>query len=88
MNAEQFREHLRKEPFQAFRLFMSDGASYEVHHPEFALVSRRQIDVALPPRAGDMPSRIVYLDPVHIVRIEPIEDEKSKPRRNGRRGAH
>jgi hypothetical protein len=85
MNSEKFREHLRKQPFQAFRLFMSDGASYEVVHPEFALVAQREIAVALPPRTGDMPERFVYLDPLHIVRLEPIEEEKSKPRKNGRR---
>ncbi len=31
-----------------------------------------------------MPDRSVYLDPLHIVRIEPIEETKARARKNGR----
>ena len=83
MNAEQVREHLRKQPFQPFRLFMSDGSSYEVRHPEFALVTRREITIALAPRSGDLPERAVYCDPLHVTRIELITETKPRQRRNG-----
>jgi hypothetical protein len=73
MNAIQLRERLRQQPFQPFRVFISDGSSYEVRHPEFALVTQREITIALPPRTGDLPLRSVYLDPLHITRVEPID---------------
>ena len=37
MNAEQILAHLRKQPFEPFRVFMSDWSSYEVRYPELAI---------------------------------------------------
>jgi hypothetical protein len=73
MNAEQLIAHLRAQPFLPFRMFMSDGASYEVRHPELAMVGRREVVVALP-QVRDRPiDRFAYCDPLHITRIEPID---------------
>jgi len=83
MNAEQVREHLREQPFRPFRLFMSDGSSYDILHPEFALVTRREITIALPPGRGDLPERAVYCDPLQTTRIESIAETKPRQRRNG-----
>lgn len=73
MNAEQIVEHLRRQPFEPFRIFMSDGSSFEVRHPELAMVRRREVAIALP-QVRDRPvDRFAYCDPLHITRIEPIE---------------
>lgn len=73
MSPDQIRNHLRREPFLPIRIYMSDGSSYEVRHPEMAMVTRREVVVAIPPTHGDMPERTVFCDPLHITRIEPVD---------------
>jgi hypothetical protein len=63
---------------------MSDGSSYEIRHPEFALVTQRQIAIGIPAGADDVPERAVYCDPLHITRIEVLPESKPRQRRNGR----
>lgn len=38
MNRKEILEHLRTQPFQPFRIRMSNGESYEIKHPENAHV--------------------------------------------------
>ena len=73
MNVNQILEHVRREPFQPIRIYMSDGSSYEVRHPEMALVTRREVVIALPSREAELPERSVFCDPLHVTRIEPID---------------
>jgi len=77
MNAEQILAHLRKQPFEPFRIFMSDGSSYEVRHPELAIVRRREVVIALPQIPDRLAKRLVYCDPLHVTRIEPTATDSS-----------
>ena len=70
MNAEKILNHLKREPFKPIRLYMSDGSSYEIRHPELALVTRREVIIALPPSEGNLPDQTVFCDTLHITRIE------------------
>ena len=40
MTVQDFRDLLKAQPFQPFRIVMSSGESYEVRHPEMAFLSR------------------------------------------------
>lgn len=84
MRPEQIRNHLRKEPFEPIRVFLSDGSMYDIPHPELAIVSRAEVIIALQAKDDDLPESFVYCDPVHITRIEPINGKPTK-RRNSRR---
>lgn len=77
MSPEQIVNHLRRQPFLPIRIHMSDGSSYDVRHPEMALVTRREVTIALPPAEGELPERSVYCDPLHITRIEPIDHRET-----------
>ena len=79
MTPESIQEHLHRQPFQPFRVFLSDGSEYDVRHPEMVFVMRREVVIALPPRSGQLPDRAVYCDPLHITRIELING-RSAPR--------
>lgn len=72
MRPEEVSRHLRQKPFLPFRIFVSDGSEYEVHDPEYAYVSRREVVVGLDGASGGIPDSSAYLDPIHITRIEPI----------------
>jgi hypothetical protein len=53
---ESINRLLRKQPFQPFRITLSNGKSYDIFHPELALVGRRDVIVGTPASG--------YADPV------------------------
>ncbi len=79
MNWEEVRNHLKKSPFQPFRVHMSDGSSYDVPHPDFMLVSRREIVIGTGSTRVGAPAQLVYCDPLHITRIEPRTNGEPSP---------
>ncbi len=78
MRAEEIRTHLRREPFRPIRVYISDGSSYEVRHPELMYMTRTEVIIALDPGGDEIPERSAYCDPVHITRIEPLKRNKRK----------
>ena len=82
MRPDEIREHLRKQPFQPIRLFVSDGPHYDVRHPELMFVTRTEVVIGLDAKKNGLPERSAYIDPVHITRIESINGTKA-PRRTG-----
>ena len=64
--------HVRKQPFQPVRVFISDGSSYDIRHPEMMMVGRTEVVIGLLTHGDDVYDRFAYCDPVHITRIEPI----------------
>ena len=45
MDSEALRTALRAHPFRFFTICLADGRSFEVPHPEFAAMSRRNVHV-------------------------------------------
>ena len=78
MRPDEIRAHLRKQPFRAIRIYISDGSSYDVRHPELRLVTQTEVVIALDPGNDAIPERSAYCDPVHITRIEPLDGSKRK----------
>lgn len=81
MRADEIRTHLRKQPFRPIRVFVSDGSSYDVRHPELMLVTKTEVVIALDPGDDTVPERSAYCDPVHITRIEQLDGAKRKRNR-------
>ncbi len=78
MRPDEIRAHLRKHPFRPIRIYISDGFSYDVRHPEMMFVTRSEVVIGLDPGDGDIPERSAYCDPIHITRIEPLDSIKKK----------
>jgi hypothetical protein len=75
MRPEDLLDHLRRQPFQRFRLILTDGRTYEVRHPELAMVGQSTVAVGLA-RRGDPESvhdRLVTIPLVEVMRVEPAE---------------
>jgi hypothetical protein len=85
MTPEAVQKHLRRQPFQPFRVCLSDGAVYEVQQPEMVLVLQREVIIALPKSGERFPRHTVSCDPLHITRIEPINGRGTSPRSKTRR---
>lgn len=72
MRPEDILEILRSTPFEPFRVYLTDGAVYEIRHPDMAIVQRSKVTVAVPGAEGpDGPAeRTVNCALIHIKRTE------------------
>ena len=43
MNPKSFRVELRRQPFVPLRIFLTDGKTYDIRHPEMAIVTSREV---------------------------------------------
>ena len=79
ITARQIREYLQAKPFKPFRLFLSDGSSHEVPHPEFAWVFGSTIFVGVAGKSTRHPEDYVkQLSLLHATRLEKLIPEKAK----------
>ncbi len=80
---EGIREMLRKQPFQPFRMHVSNGQSYDVKHPELELVTRGTIVVSKPVAGSEEPigEGFHHVSVLHINNIEllPITSAAKSP---------
>ena len=72
MHPEEIRRLLDSQPFIPLRIHVSDGSAYDVHDRVNAFVSRRQFIIGVNVGRNELPRHSVYLDPIHVTRIEPI----------------
>ncbi len=72
---EEIHEFLQHKPFQPFRLTLTDGRTYEVRHPELAMVGRSEVAIGVP--AADEPrpvyDRLITVSLLQIMQIGPSE---------------
>ncbi len=75
MRPEDIRDFLQQKPFQPFRLTLTDGRTYEVRHPEMAMVGRSSVAIGLPASNDPNPiyDRLVTVSLLHIMQVEPSE---------------
>ena len=74
MRREDILSLTRAQPFQPFRVFLTNGETYDVRHPDLILATLGAVHIAAP-APGQSPdglgsARIVSL--VHIMKIEPL----------------
>lgn len=75
MAPEELRDTLKQQPFEPFRLVMTDGASFEIRHPDLLWVGERSAMIGLTGKPGrTFYERAVKVDLQHVIRIEPVEN--------------
>lgn len=75
MRPEDVREFLKRQPFQPFRISLTDGRTYDVLHPELAMVGRSTLAIGLPGK-GDpegIYDRLITVSLLHVMQIELLE---------------
>lgn len=72
MTLQTFRELLTNRPFRPFRLVMSSGTSYEVRHPEMAMLTRTDILVGVGETDEGVPAEFRICSLLHVASVEPI----------------
>lgn len=64
ITSSDIRDRVQKKPFFPFRIRTSSGESYDILHPEFAMVGKRIVVVGTPVNEDD-----AEFDKAHIVSI-------------------
>jgi hypothetical protein len=74
MKPEQLKELLAAQPFVPFRVRMSDGTTYDIKHPELALVSQNVlvIGTGLQSPTG-IPEMVRVCSAAHITTVEVLK---------------
>ncbi len=85
MRPTDIQDQLRKGPFP-LRLCFSDGSDFVLAHPELLMVSRsaQALTIMGSPKSK-LADRIILLDPVRLVRIEPTNGNgvrRRKPKKS------
>jgi hypothetical protein len=74
MRTADMNELLRRQPFRPFRIHLSNGTSYDIQHPELAVVGRTTMFIGIP--APDMPTatydHFAIVTLLHINNVEPL----------------
>ena len=75
MRPEDIREFLTRTPFQPFQITLTDGRTYDVRHPELAMVGRSSVAIGVTAPREEEPvyDRLVTVSMLHIMQIAPLE---------------
>ena len=65
MNAETIRELLHRQPFEPLEVRLSNGESYQIPHPEFAILLKSRLVIGVPDS-----DRVIVCALLHIANIE------------------
>ena len=71
MTLQTFRELLSQRPFKPFRLVMSSGQTYDVRHPEMAMLTRTSILVGIDDSEDGIPAEFKICSLLHVTAVEP-----------------
>ncbi len=85
MRTIEIEKQRSQRPFVPFRICLSDGKGFDVRHPEMLIVSRTVLAVAVHKPRARQPELVVFCDPVHVVRLEPLLNGRPKARRAAKR---
>jgi hypothetical protein len=72
MTVQTFRDLLAQQPFKPFRLVMSSGESYDVRHPEMAMLTRTSLLVGTDIADDGVPAEFKICSLLHVATIEPL----------------
>jgi hypothetical protein len=72
----EIREVLRQQPFEPFRIEVSDGTTYDIRHPDMVLPTYTALHIGIPGKEGYERAAIVSL--VHVVKLMPLTENAKK----------
>lgn len=73
MSPTDLLEDLRKRPFEPLRLYVADGTTYDIRHPEQCMVGLYSTVVGVSANPETLLfDRMIRIDNNHIHKVEPI----------------
>jgi hypothetical protein len=71
MTVQTFRDMLVRRPFQPVRLTLSSGQSFEIRHPETALLTPTNILIGVDVADDGVPAEFKIVSLLHVTSMEP-----------------
>ena len=89
MDQDEFNEFVRRKPFRPYRIALSSGATFDIVHPDMAVVGFGSIIIGIAEDSLKPPKSIreVLISLMHVVRVDFTEDEES-PKQADSNGQH
>ena len=72
MTIQTVREMLGRRPFQPVKITLSSGQSYEIRHPEMALLTRTDLLIGVDVADDGVPAKFKILSLLHVTAIETL----------------
>lgn len=79
MRPADLREFIKREPFHPFRITLTDGRTYDIRHPELAMVGRSAVILGImaPGEIEPVYDRAVTVSLLHIMQAELINGKNT-----------
>ena len=78
MTRKDLLNRIRQKPFAPFRLIVSEGATYDIRHPEQIMLARDSVTIGIPSESDDFYETTTLVDLIHVVRLEPVPAQAAK----------
>jgi hypothetical protein len=75
MTVQTFREMLARRPFQPVKLTLSSGQSFEIRHPEMALLTRTTILIGTDVAEDGVPQEFKIISLPQVASMEPLTSQ-------------
>lgn len=75
MTVQTFREMLARRPFQPVKLTLSSGQSFEIRHPEMAMLTRSSILIGTDLAEDGVPQEFKIVSLLHVASMEPLSSQ-------------
>ncbi len=72
MTVQTYRDLLKAQPFQPFRVTMSSGKYYDITHPEMAFLTRTQLIIGTGEIDETAPESFRICSLLHITAVDPL----------------
>lgn len=81
MRREDIRDLTRASPFVPFRVYLTNGETYDIHHPDMIVATPGAAHIAVPGPGGppDAADRVLIVSLVHIQKIQYIPQSPTAP---------
>jgi hypothetical protein len=75
MTVQRFREMLSRRPFQPVKVTLSSGQSFEIRHPEMAMLTRTSLLIGTDLAEDGIPAEFKIISLLHVASMEPIASQ-------------
>ena len=72
MAPQDLFKKLNAKPFMPFRVFLSDGKTYDVGLGTYAMMAPTELIIGIELDESGFPLKAAYISPNHVVRVEPL----------------
>jgi hypothetical protein len=77
MTLDAIRALLSHRPFEPMRVKTSSGQTFEIRHPEMAMLARSAIAIVHPDADGTPTDKVEYVSYLHISSVETMIGERA-----------